>query len=206
MNRLFPQALWQRRLIAVLLLILALSCVYSWLLQPLLFTPWQTAAQQRMQLSQRYQRYQHILAHRDEFLKQLQALKQAEPSAHYFLTGDDPNLAASQLIASLQRQVNQFSHKYGACEVKQSLPFIGKETSEATAPQLIRVSLSLACEIRPLTAWLHSLEQSQPLLVIDSIEIHRRENAPSTGPAGPLEVSLLIQGYLAPSGGSGGTH
>lgn len=195
----WPLPRWQQRLVALTILLALLWGCYKAVIEPLVLEPIISAQQSQKLLSERMARYQNILAHRRQVEQALKQMNTKDGLQQKLLQADDPNLAASELLSSLSKKIKQLNQNVGLCQLKQSMPVIG-QIKPGKHYQPIKLSLSLNCEIKPLTMLLTDIEvHSKLLLVVENFSIEKSAKAASKGPAGALHVSLLVSGYHAVS-------
>ena len=182
---------WVNRILAILLLGLALGLVHLVIVEPL-FGSYDAAEARLEEARSRLARYRDIAAAADR-VERAAALARAERvSSGVFLVGDTDALAA----AALQNTIGALAREAGA-ELRsvQSLP---PEESEG----LVRVRLKsqLITTTRGLKRLLHALETGRPLLFVDAVKIRARLGriAPRTDALevdADLMVDLTISGY-----------
>lgn len=164
--------------------------VQSWFLDPLIALRDEADA-----LRDQQQRYAGIAQQRNALEKQLQAARR-DPSSHSsLLPGEDPSAVAAELMQRTLDQVKAHAQEGPGCEVTQRMPIM-PEADSAEPYRQVKVSLTLECAMEPLAHLLHELEYAQPFLFIDNLSIRRTTSAPASGPAGRLQVHLLLRGYL----------
>ena len=185
----------ERRGAALIALALVLASawwllVQSWFLDPLIALREEADA-----LREQQQRYASIALQRKSLEQQLQAARRDPASRGSLLPGEDPSAVAAELMQRTLDQVKSHANEGPGCEVTQRMPIM-PEADSAEPYRQVKVSLTLECAMEPLAHLLHDLEYTQPFLFVDNLSIRRPTTAPSSGPAGRLQVHLLLRGYL----------
>ena len=182
---------WVNRILAILLLGLALGLVHLVIVEPL-FGSYDAAEARLEEARSRLARYRDIAAAADR-VERAAALARAERvSSGVFLVGDTDALAA----AALQNTIGALAREAGA-ELRsvQSLP-----PEEREGLVRVRLKSQLITTTRGLKRLLHALETGRPLLFVDAVKIRARLGriAPRTDALevdADLMVDLTISGY-----------
>ncbi|WP_040263249.1 type II secretion system protein GspM [Pseudomonas massiliensis] len=191
----------RERKVAALLAVL----VVAWLAWTLLIDSWfsgplRAMSAQAEQLREQQQRYARQLSQGPELQARLERARQQPAAQGSLLAGDDPSVAAAELMQLVMDQVKAATTAGLGCEVTQRMPMVAPpENGEPY--QAVKVSLTLECAIEPLIKLFQALEYRQPYLFIDALSIHRQAGAAAQGGPGTLQVHLLVRGYLAPTAG-----
>ena len=178
--------------------LLGLLVWVSWyvLFECLWLGPLRSLDAQAQALREQQRRYASLMLEQPGLQAQLKR-SQNDPAQHNsLLPGDDPNAVAADLMQHAVDQVKAQAQRGPGCDITQRMPIAPAEQEQAEPYRPVKVSLTLTCAIEPLAALLHALEYGQPSLFIDQLSIRRSSAAPAKGPAGRLEVHLLIRGYL----------
>lgn len=195
----------ERRLAALGLLGVLLWAGWYLLVESLLLAPLRDLDEQAQTLREQQRRYASLALQQPQLEARLKRSREDAALRSSLLPGDDPNAVAADLMQYAVEQVRRHARTGAGCEVTQRMPIAPGDSAD-TPPEPyrpVKVSLTLACAIEPLTGVLHALEYGQPSLFIDQLSIRRSTAAAAQGPAGHLEVHLLIRGYLqAASGGA----
>lgn len=191
----------ERRGLALIILGLVLGAAYWLLVESWFAGPLREVNAQAQQVREQQQRYASVLGQSDALHAALERAR-TDPTTHdSLLPGDDPGAVAADLMQHVADLVSRHSNTGGGCTLTQRMPIT--VTQEQDEPyRHVKVSLTLACAIEPLTTILHALEYQRPFLFVDELSLRRAANAPANGAAGRLEVQLLVRGYLqaAPAG------
>ncbi len=185
----------ERRLSALIVLALLLWAIWyllidSWFVGPLL-----ALNDEAQSLREQQQHYAGLLAQIPGLQSELQRARQDPVSRSSLFKGDDPSAVAADLMQHAVEVVKAQSRSGAGCEVTQRMPIVPEPVpGESWRP--VKVSLTLECGTEPLARVLHAFEYGQPYLFVDNISVRRATNAPLHGPAGRLQVSLLLRGYL----------
>lgn len=188
----------ESRMAAIILLLGALLIAYFVLLHWWFVAPLRQIRADMADLRDTHSRYATAIAQRPELQKRLAALGAGQAASSAFLPEQDPNAASAGLM---QRVVDvAAAHpQTGRCEVTQKMPLPEPAPVDGEPYRKAAVSISLRCDIEPLAAVLHDLEQGTPYLFIDDLSIFRNPViSQQTGPA-PLEVQFTLSGYVRPA-------
>lgn len=186
------------RLAAIGLLLLALVLAYFALLHWWFVAPLRDIDAQMADLRDTQGRYAAAIAQKPELEKRLAALGAGQAASSAFLPEDDPNAAAAGLM---QRVVDVTSAhpENGGCEVTQKMPLPEPPADDGEPYRKAAVSISLRCDIQPLSAVLHDLEQGTPYLFIGDLSIFRNPVISRQNAQAPLEVQFTLTGYVRPA-------
>jgi general secretion pathway protein M len=186
------------RLVAIGLLLLALVVVYFALLHWWFVAPLRDIGAQMADLRDTQGRYAAAIAQKPELEKRLAALGAGQAASSAFLPEDDPNAAAAGLM---QRVVDVASAhpENGGCEVTQKMPLPEPPADDGEPYRKAAVSISLRCDIQPLSAVLHDLEQGTPYLFVGDLSIFRNPVISRQNAQAPLEVQFTLTGYVRPA-------
>ncbi len=185
------------RMAAVLLLLLTLLLGYFVLLHWWFVAPLRDIRAQMADLRDTQSRYAAAIAEKPALEKRLAQIGAGQAANNAFLPQADPNAATAGLM---QRVVDVVAAlpQGGQCDVTQKMPLPTAPPDQAEPYQKVAVSVSLRCDIEPLAAVLHALEQGLPYLFIDDLSVYRNPVTSREGGAAPLEVQFTLSGYLRP--------
>lgn len=184
----------ESRIAAILLLIVVVAIGYFVLIHWWFVAPQASIAAEMDDLRDTQRRYASAIAERPQLEKRLATIEQGQTRSDAFLPGDDTNAAAAGLM---QRIVDvAAAHKEdGACDVVQKMPVPSQE--KAGDPyRKVTVNISLRCQVQPMTAVLHDIENETPYLFIEDFSIYRNPVAARAGGAAPMEVQFTVSGYI----------
>jgi general secretion pathway protein M len=184
----------ESRIAALLLLLIVVVAGYFLLVHWWFVAPQLAMAEEMDDLRDTQRRYAAAIAERPQLEKRLATLEQGQTRSDAFLAGDDTNAAAAGLM---QRIVDvAASHKEdGACDVVQKMPVPAQE--KAGEPyRKVTVNISLRCQVQPMAAVLHDIEEEAPYLFIEDFSIYRNPVAARNGGNAPLEVQFTVSGYI----------
>lgn len=195
MKALKPMKPTESRIAAILLLLLALVLAYFVLLHWWFVAPLRDIAAQMDDLRDTQSRYATAIADKPELQKRLATLGEGQAASAAFLPEDDPSAAAASLM---QRVVDVVAAhpQGGSCEVTQKMLVPDPATADGEPYRKAAVNIGMRCDIQPLTAVLHDLEQGTPYLFIDDLSIYRNPMAAPNGTIAPLEVQFTVSGYV----------
>lgn len=196
--RLLPDAK-RGRLLAVLLLLIALLTSYLvfvhwWFVAPLL-----ESRSELIELRDEEARYRATAQQREAVESRLAEVRAFEAGNPGFLTESNFDLAASALIQRLQEQVNLL----GAgerCIVVSRTPFRNRDEEPF---ERVTVKVRMRCEMEHFIAVLHGLESGSPQLFVSELGITGRRGLAVRGqpaPAGYLDIAFDLYGYLRTPG------
>jgi general secretion pathway protein M len=184
----------ESRIAAIVLLLIALTAVYFLFIHWWFVAPQLSMADEMDDLRDTQRRYAAAIAERPQLEKRLTTLEQGQTRSDAFLAGDDTNAAAAGLM---QRVVDvAAAHKEdGACDVVQKMPVPAQD--KAGEPyRKVTVNISLRCQMQPMAAVLHDIEDEAPYLFIEDFSIYRNPVAARNGGNAPLEVQFTVSGYI----------
>jgi general secretion pathway protein M len=195
MARLSPR---DSRIAAILLLLVTLLVAYFALLHWWFVAPLQQVRSEMADLRDTHSRFAAAIADKPLLQKRLSALGAGQAASRAFLAADDPDSGAADLM---QRVVDAVAnHAQGnSCSVSQKMPLPNPPASPDEPYRKAAVSISLSCDLEPLSAVLQALEQGTPYLFVDDLSIYRNPVVTRQGGAAPLEVQFTLSGYVRPS-------
>jgi general secretion pathway protein M len=198
-----PLALKPRdqRLLAVALLLLTAALAYLLLLHWWFVAPMQQISADMRDLRDTQSRYAAAIAQKGALQHRLAALGAGQAASDAFLPTDDPNAAAGDLMQRVVDVVGQ-NTTGGSCTVSQKMPLPNPPADVGEPYRKAAVSISLSCDVEPLAAVLHALEQGTPYLFVDDLGIYRNPVAAQQNAAAPLEVQFTLSGYVRPARGA----
>lgn len=186
----------ERKIVALGVLGLLAWILWYGLFECLWLAPLRNLDEQAQGLREQQRRYASLMLQQPALMARLQRIQQDPAQRNSLLPGDDPNAVAADLMQKAVVQVKAQAQLGPGCDITQRMPMPPAEQEQTEPYRPVKVSLTLACAIEPLAALLHALEYGQPSLFIDQLNIRRTSSAPPQGPAGRLEVHLLIRGYM----------
>lgn len=192
------------RIAAILLALIAVVIAYFALLHWWFVAPMLDVNAQMVDLRDTQSRFAAAIAEKPQLEKRIAMLGQGQATNNAFLPEDDPNAAAAGLMQRVVDVVGAHAEG-GTCEVSQKMPVPNPGAADNEPYRKVAVSISLRCDMQPLAAVLHDLEQGTPYLFINEMSIYRNPVAAQQGGAAPpLEVQFTLSGYVrqATSGGN----
>nr|WP_211200198.1 type II secretion system protein GspM [Rhodanobacter sp. B2A1Ga4] len=186
------------RVVAILLLLLALGLAYLLLLHWWFVVPLQQVRSEMADLRDTHSRYAAAIAEKPALQQRLAALGAGQAASSAFLAADDPNTAAGDLM---QRVIDVVAANAGGehCAVTQKMQLPNPSTSAGEPYRKAAVSISLNCDMEPLAAVLQALEQGTPYLFVDDLSIYRNPVVAQQNNAAALEVQFSLSGYVRPA-------
>lgn len=184
----------ESRIAALLLLLVVFVAGYFVLVHWWFVAPQLAIAGQMDDLRDTQRRFAAAIAERPQLEKRLAALEQGQTRSDAFLPGDDANAAAAGLMQRIV-DVAAAHREDGACDVVQKMPVPSQE--KAGDPyRKVTVNISLRCQMQPMAAVLHDIEEETPYLFIEDFSIYRNPVAARSGAAAPMEVQFTVSGYI----------
>lgn len=187
------------RLLAVVLLVIVLLCVYLFGVHWWFVSPHIDFHNQMSDLREQQQRYSRVIAERAVIEKKLAEVRAYEQGNQAFLAEADANAASASLITRLrQSQTDQSDPK--RCSIINSSP--ANQGQDELYMKVI-VQARLRCDLESLAAILYDLENGKPYLFVDDLMIYRQQTyVPPGGKArvSPLDVRFNLSGYLRQPG------
>ncbi|MDO1528949.1 type II secretion system protein GspM [Fulvimonas sp. R45] len=184
----------ERRVAAVLLLLLALALAYLVLLHWWFVAPLRDIDAGMDELRDTQSRYAAAIASEPQLRRRLAELGQGQADSRAFLPERDPGAAAAGLM---QRVVDDAAAhaQDGSCEVTQKMPVPNPPDHDDGPYRRVAVSISLRCGMRPLTDLLYTLEHGTPYLFVSDFSLYRNPVA-AQRQAAALEVQFTLSGYV----------
>lgn len=180
-----------RKLLALVILAVVLLMLYALVGGPLL-AYYDTLDQERFQLQKRLHSYRIIASSKDQVIEQTRLNIDDRAKHTLYLESEKPALAT----AELQTLVKDRALLAGA-ELLSSQPVI----TELDELGLIAVAIHCRGDIFALQKMMHSIEYSQPVLVIEQIEVARgtqnvyRGNLNSSDKQA-LDIKFTVAGFI----------
>jgi general secretion pathway protein M len=191
------------RIAAILLTLVAVVIAYFALLHWWFVAPMLDVSAQMADLRDTQSRFAAAIAEKPQLEKRIAMLGQGQATNNAFLPEDDPNAAAAGLMQRVVDVVGAHAEG-GTCEVSQKMPVPNPGAADNEPYRKVAVSISLRCDMQPLAAVLHDLEQGTPYLFINEMSIYRNPVAAQQGGAAPpLEVQFTLSGYVRQATASG---
>lgn len=194
--KLLPDA-EQSRPLAIGLLVVAIILVY------LVGFHWFVVRQLELgaeidRLEQQIARFKATVARREPVEQRLAELRREQMGSALFLAGDDPNIAAAELIRQLRDWVEKHATDPDTCSIVSSQP------RRATKPerfQQVRVSVRMSCPLDDFLRVLYDMENSVPLVFVDNLLISQRYTASQRSRVrgnvyGQLDIRFDMIGYI----------
>ena len=190
------------RIAALLLLLMVLVAGYFVLLHWWFVAPLAKIDDAMDDLRDTQSRYAAALQEKPLLQKRIETLGAGQATSSAFLPEDDTNTAAANLM---QRVVDVVAAQKqgGSCDVIQKMPVTNPRTDPSDPYKKVAVSISLRCEVQPLGAVFHALEQGTPYLFIDDMSIYRNPVVAQKNAGAPMEVQFTLSGYIRKPRASG---
>jgi hypothetical protein len=172
----------QQRILAVLLLLAVLFCIWAGAVNPLL-DAWSTWRQSRQQQRDEIARMLQAAARKPELEARLQRIRQREPGMKGAVTGATAALAA----AALQNDVRQIVGANGG-EIRstQNLPSL-----QVGEWERIAIRYDLVVPMERLPQLLRQLESHVPYLLLDEVSVRAPEGtSPEPQPGGDVKLAV----------------
>ncbi|MDT8450154.1 MAG: type II secretion system protein GspM [Wenzhouxiangellaceae bacterium] len=143
-------------------------------------------------------RYKGTVKLAEPMRERLDELRAAQMDSALFLAGNNPNIAAAELIRSLRDWVEQNAGDPELCNVTNTSP------SRSTDPerfQSVRVNVRMQCPLDDFVRILYRMENSVPLVFVDNVMINQRltpdQRLRGRGTTyGQLDIRFEMYGYI----------
>jgi general secretion pathway protein M len=184
----------ESRVAAALLLIVVVAIAYFVLVHWWFVVPQWRMADEMAELRDTQRRYAAAIAEQPVLEKRIAALSAGQTTSNAFLPEDDANAAAAGLM---QRIVDVAAAHQGAgpCDVTQKMP-VPSQDKAGDPYRKVAVNISLRCQMEPLTAVVHDLEQGTPYLFVDEFSAYRNPVTTKADAPAPVEVQFTVSGYI----------
>ena len=187
----------QRRILAVLLLLIAVAIVLRAVAVPLVAT-WTENRDAIAQMEDSIARYSRLSARIGALESAVDALDASDDLDAFVLPQSSEPLAAAALQASVKSVVNESG---GTLTSTQVLPAVTEQGFKRVV-----VNVRMAGSMEALQRVLHALESSLPYLTANDLIIlarGARKRRRATGPSDMLDVRFNLSGYMRDPGGGG---
>jgi general secretion pathway protein M len=188
----------EQRLTAISLAGLCLALGYLLLVHWWFTAPLTAMSREGDSLREMYQHYQILLRQRAPLEKQLASTQAQDLAAETLLTGPDTGAAGAQLLGLLASHVQEASVDDYGCFVSNRMPVDGTAENGFLA---VKLSVNLDCDTEALARLIYGVENSHPVLLIESLSLRNLIDSASNGRR-RLSAQLLIAGYLRSSASS----
>lgn len=188
------------RLLAVLLLLIVMICVYVFGVHWWFVSPHIDYYNQMGDLREQQQRYARVIAEQPEIAKKLAEVRAYEQGNQAFLAESDANSASAGLITRLRESQTDQSDPKRCSVVNTSPGFTGSQEEQYMK---VIVQARLRCDLESLAAILYDLEKGKPYLFVDELMVYKQQTyVPPGGKrvASPLDVRFNLSGYLRQPG------
>jgi len=189
----------QSRTLAVGLLLLALSLVYTGLIGPYLGA----FAESRDRIANlQYQLVRHraMIDRRGELSERLEQLRALPQFTSFLLTQSTPNLAAAELENRVRNAVAQREGRMLSMQMVPTTP-----TPEGLLP--VTITINAKGTIETVHSLFHTLESGSPLLFLDNVEVTQARGSRSRYPRmttpPQLDIRFNLTGYVRTKEGEG---
>lgn len=191
-----PAAVDRDRLLAVILLIVAVFAVYlvgvHWWFTARHVAIWQEMSELREQESA----FRATSAQRAEIEARLAEVRAFEAGNPAFLPETDFDSAAASLSQRLRQIVTQHARNEQSCQIimNQYAPSTEKELFERAA-----IRVRLRCTLEEFQPILYDLESASPVLFVDEVQIWKQTGFQQPGSnqvASYLDIQFTLWGYL----------
>ena len=188
------------RFLAVVLLLIVLMLIYLvgvhwWFVAPHLQLRAEMGDLREQQLN-----FRQVSAEKPEIDKRLAEVKAYEQGNQAFLAEADANAASAALIQRLKQSMSDHAEDEARCTTVSTQAYNG---GEEELYKRVTVQVRLKCDLEPLAAVLHDLENGKPYLFIDQVMIYKQQSYRPPGvnvAPTPLDVRFNLSGYLRQPG------
>jgi general secretion pathway protein M len=191
----------QRRLVAVLLLLLAVSLMAAAIFWP----TWQLHQHYDAHIddmTDHLGRYRRIVALRPAIEEATAEVGKRNGQKHY-LKGDTPAVAGAELQSLVTRLVESNSGRLISSQVMPVAEESKNKDAKLGGPKKIAINLQMNTSIVPLQMILHALETNEPYVFIDQLTVRATQNRnykPVPGVQPEFSVQLTVHGYALAGG------
>lgn len=185
----------QRNLAALLLL--GAFMMFIVMLHQLWWMPWSQARARSLQLAERHTRVQGLIAQRASIQAALSRAEDAARQQPLWQPHPSAAQALDDISSQLEQAVNMAGGNANRCKLLSRNP-APAEAGQNTAGQ-VTLAVRLRCGNAELLQLLHLLESSQPVLLLDGLNISGPPHYPGaiiTGASGVLEVGFNVSGFV----------
>ena len=149
-------------------------------------------------LEQQIARFKATVARREPVEQRLAELRREQMGSALFLAGDDPNIAAAELIRELRDWVQQHATDQETCSIVSSQP---RRATEPERFQQVSVSVRMSCPLDDFLRVLYDMENSVPLVFVDNLLMSQRYTASQRSRVrgntyGQLDIRFDMIGYI----------
>ncbi|MDT8439655.1 MAG: type II secretion system protein GspM [Wenzhouxiangellaceae bacterium] len=160
----------QSRPLAIGLLVIALIVVYfagfHWFFQRHAELGREIGA-----LEDRIARYKGMVEMSGPMRERLNELRASQQGSMLFLPGDDPNIAAAELIRMLRDWIAAEATEPAVCQIGNTSP---RRSDEPELFQSVRLNVRMICPLDDFTRILHRMEGSVPVVFVDNVLLNQR--------------------------------
>lgn len=180
------------RLLAILILVVAIALVYVGTVQPLI-DDYRATADSIDDLRAANERFRRVAAELPARRAQLAALRQRQASSEGFLQGTNDALVAAQI----QNRVKALAEAaHGELKSTQVLP-----VQDEGKYRRITIRVQLAVDLGAAQSLLYGIETASPLLFLDNLDmrahaIDRRRDRDRSGEDSGLDLRFDVYGYV----------
>ncbi|MGK7295437.1 MAG: type II secretion system protein GspM [Candidatus Wenzhouxiangella sp. M2_3B_020] len=187
----------QSRPLAIALLFIAVLLVY--------FAGFHWFAMRHVELSDRIGRLENQIARfkgtvamAEPMRARLNELRASQMDSALFLDGQDPNIAAAELIRLLRDWVDSTAADTDLCRITNTSP---RRYNDPELFKSVRVNVRMQCPLDDFMRVLYEMESSVPLVFVDSIMINQRLTPDmrmrrGSQPYGQLDIRFEMYGYI----------
>ena len=187
----------QSRPLAIALLVIAVLLVY--------FIGFHWFVMRHVELSDRIGRLENQIARfkgtvamAEPMRARLNELRASQMDSALFLDGQDPNIAAAELIRLLRDWVDSTAADTDLCRITNTSP---RRYNDPELFQSVRVNVRMQCPLDDFMRVLYEMESSVPLVFVDSIMINQRLTPDmrmrrGSQPYGQLDIRFEMYGYI----------
>lgn len=160
----------QSRPLAIALLIIVLIVVYfvgfHWFVQRHMSLGSEIGA-----LEDRVARYKGMVEMAEPMRARLNELRASQQGSALFLPGDDPNIAAAELIRMLRDWIAAEATDPEVCQIGNTSP---RRSDDPELFQSVRLNVRMLCPLDDFTRILHRMEGSVPVVLVDNVLLNQR--------------------------------
>lgn len=150
----------------VIVLIVAYFACFHWFVQRHAALGGEISA-----LEERIARYKGMVEMSEPMRARLNELRASQQGSALFLPGEDPNIAAAELIRMLRDWIAAEAAEPEVCQIGNTSP---RRSDDPELFQSVRLNVRMLCPLDDFTRILHRMESSAPVVLVDNVLLNQR--------------------------------
>ncbi len=144
--------------------------------------------------------YAGEIAQRDELEQAQIKVREFEADNDYFLTQVNESLASSALTTQLKAMISEHALNETDCRVMSNRPARQNQNEQLAGAKRIAINVQLRCNVDDLARVLFHIENAQPYLFVDNLNIQQRSTRRRQGrevvTENYLDVKFDLAGFI----------